>query len=310
MKLHYWTILLNAIPSLITAESLRGNALDQGDNRQISLSRKISALESVDGDIDSEEEPALFEGDIVPTVDYIMQNYGEDFEKKLEEEGVFNHDLGDGKGSITMKKNNEPLHGTQTFNLWPDRVNDVVLVPWAFRSGQFSETERTNIKVWIDEMARQSGVIRFVPYTDQSEHIEVQNSSSGCWSYVGKIGGKQSLNLSSGCVYKGVTQHEFLHALGFSHEQSRTDRDTYVTINWDNIPTSVSGNFEKRTNSNSLGSPYDFGSVMHYSAYAFAIDRNVKTIITKNGESIGQRSGASDTDIEQIRLMYQCSTGP
>ena len=56
------------------------------------------------------------------------------------------------------------------------------------------------------------------------------------------IGGAQTLSLdpscfrctATGCV-SGTVIHEFLHALGFHHEQSRTDRDDYVTINWDNI---------------------------------------------------------------------------
>ena len=60
----------------------------------------------------------------------------------------------------------------------------------------------------------------------------------GCWSYVGRQGGKQDVNLepgNPGCIHKGVAAHELIHASGFFHEQSRTDRDDYVTIHWDNI---------------------------------------------------------------------------
>jgi hypothetical protein len=46
----------------------------------------------------------------------------------------------------------------------------------------------------------------------------------------------QNLSLGKGCVRHGIVQHEMLHALGFEHEQGRTDRDKYVKINYNNIP--------------------------------------------------------------------------
>ena len=56
-----------------------------------------------------------------------------------------------------------------------------------------------------------------------------------CWSYLGMIGNAQEISIGSGCEYKGIVQHEILHALGRVHEQSRTDRDSYVKINTQNI---------------------------------------------------------------------------
>ena len=56
---------------------------------------------------------------------------------------------------------------------------------------------------------------------------------------MGRTGGKQILSLGLGCVGSNgdfmAVQHEFMHALGFVHEQSRPDRDDYVTVDFTNI---------------------------------------------------------------------------
>ena len=68
-------------------------------------------------------------------------------------------------------------------------------------------------------------------------------------------------------------------------------------------------NFRKYTTRtiNSLGTPYDFGSMMHYSSTAFGRGRTTIQIInSRNRVSLGQRRGFSSTDIKQINKMY-CS---
>ena len=66
-----------------------------------------------------------------------------------------------------------------------------------------------------------------------------------CSSAVGRIGSAQTLSLGSGCMYPGIIQHEFMHALGFWHEQSRTDRDQYVTVLLNNVIDGLQYNFKK-----------------------------------------------------------------
>ena len=60
----------------------------------------------------------------------------------------------------------------------------------------------------------------------------------------------------------GVTVHEMLHRLGQRHEQSRSDRDLYVKIGWENISPDSRYNYYRRLTYNR--NPYDIGSVMQY----------------------------------------------
>ena len=71
--------------------------------------------------------------------------------------------------------------------------------------------------------------------TPTPQPLLLAGSPSRCFSSVGDQQNGQILSLGDGCDHKAVIEHELLHALGFYHEQSRTDRDDYVDIWLDQV---------------------------------------------------------------------------
>ncbi|KAJ7393766.1 hypothetical protein OS493_003425 [Desmophyllum pertusum] len=130
-----------------------------------------------------------------------------------------------------------------------------------------------------------------------------------CFSEVGRTGDKQYISIAPHCWNAGDVAHEIAHALGFYHEQSRPDRDEYVTINWDNIVESEKVNFAKYGPSriDSLGVDYDYNSLMHFEETAFSKNGQPTIIPKQAGVTIGQRDGPSALDIKQMNLLYKCN---
>lgn len=109
-----------------------------------------------------------------------------------------------------------------------------------------------------------------------------------------------------GCVFYGIVEHELNHALGFYHEHTRSDRDSYVAINWENINPAMQSNFQLM-NTNNLNTPYDYSSVMHYGRTAFSINGlDTITPIPDPSVKIGQRQELSAVDILRINTLYNC----
>ncbi|XP_042121718.2 meprin A subunit alpha [Peromyscus maniculatus bairdii] len=162
------------------------------------------------------------------------------------------------------------------------------------------------------EMFRLKSCVDFKPYEGESSYIIFQKFS-GCWSMVGDQHVGQNLSIGSGCDYKGIVEHEILHALGFYHEQSRTDRDDYVNIWWNEILPDYEHNFNIYDDNyiTDLNTPYDYESVMHYDPFSFNKNESIPTITTKIPEFngiIGQRLDFSTIDLERLNRMYNCTT--
>ena len=72
--------------------------------------------------------------------------------------------------------------------------------------------------------------------------------------------------------------------------------------------------FEKYNDAqvNTLMAPYDYGSVMHYGPYDFAINVSSPTIVPLLNSSarIGQRVQLSPIDIIEIQRYYGCVSMP
>ncbi|EDO29208.1 predicted protein [Nematostella vectensis] len=85
------------------------------------------------------------------------------------------------------------------------------------------------MKIW-----EQKTCIRFKKRTNEQDYAYI-HIGAGCTSHVGRKGSRQLLSLNHGCWHTHVVAHELGHAFGFYHEQSRADRDTYITINWNNM---------------------------------------------------------------------------
>lgn len=178
--------------------------------------------------------------------------------------------------------------------LWPGRR-----VIYEIDSGlPQPERVRDAIRHWEERT-----LLTFKQRTSESDYIRFVRGA-GCSAHVGRIGGVQRVWLGDACSL-GNAIHEIGHAVGLWHEQSREDRDQFITIVWNNIRQEARKNFDQHIlDGDDLG-PYDYGSIMHYGAYAFAINPAQPTIITSNGQSIGQRTALSAGDIAAVAELYQ-----
>ncbi|XP_053178934.1 low choriolytic enzyme-like [Scomber japonicus] len=188
---------------------------------------------------------------------------------------------------------------------WPKASDGNVYVPYRI-SNQYSPKDRSTIIRGLESFA-QSTCIRFFPFSGQTDYLDIQ-SDNGCYSYFGRQGRGQIVSLNiPGCIYHRTIQHELLHALGFHHEQNRSDRDQHVRILWQNIKIGKEDQF-KKVQTRNLGTPYDYNSIMQYERDAFSSNKQPTIVPIPNPNvPIGMATQMSRNDILRVNRLYRCS---
>ncbi|MBI4718828.1 MAG: hypothetical protein HY763_13560 [Planctomycetes bacterium] len=176
---------------------------------------------------------------------------------------------------------------TYAVNLWPGGI-----VPYEF-DGNVDNNEANAMLAamsWWENVAW----VDFRPRNGDDYFIHIQDNTFNN-SSVGRIDNGQIINITN-WNNTAIMAHELGHALGYWHEQSAVDRDTYVTINTANVCQnccqqsdgsmgSCNFNFQIEAASNSYG-PYDFDSVMHYGRCAFSSDGTCGNTCPGMGETV------------------------
>ncbi len=136
-------------------------------------------------------------------------------------------------------------------------------------------------------------------------YVEFVRNPNANWSSsrIGMRGGRQLIRVSD-AASAGTVIHEIGHAFGHYHEQSRSDRDSYVTINWQNITPGFESNFQKRLSATDYYE-YDYDSIMHYPTWAFSTNGQPTIVPLQSGVTIGQRSALSFGDRLSNAKMYE-----
>lgn len=194
---------------------------------------------------------------------------------------------------------------------WTNSIVPFVIEP------EFTFEEETVIINSLNHIAANTNVC-FVRRSGQSQYLKFKKYTvqqlgfSGGSSFLGKCNfctDGQEIKLSS--VTGRVVIHEIGHALGLLHEQSREDRDRFVSIRMANVLPGMEGNFNKAIYTSTDVGSYDFSSIMHYFPTAFGktvsgvVQQTIVKVSNPSDLTFGRTNVLSAGDISGINSMYR-----
>uniref|UniRef100_A0AC35U4N0 Metalloendopeptidase n=1 Tax=Rhabditophanes sp. KR3021 TaxID=114890 RepID=A0AC35U4N0_9BILA len=220
--------------------------------------------------------------------------------------GKFQGDIAGVSESMLKSPQNAMFNALKNKQLrWPNGHIPYVL-DMAFTQSEVNELEKSFATY------RKSTCVRFIERTNEKDYLNIVKGF-GCYSQVGRTGGKQELSLGRGCLFHEIIIHELMHSVGFWHEHSRFDRDEHIKIVWENILPGMKSQFDVISPAlqDTQGESYDYKSIMHYDSTAFS--RNGKNTIETSVDGftnvIGSSTEFSKHDIIKINKLYKCPGG-
>ncbi|KAG5669405.1 hypothetical protein PVAND_017292 [Polypedilum vanderplanki] len=232
-------------------------------------------------------------------------------------EDFFDVELDDDFSSDEFNDENNDLRGgtgiLDKSKRWTKKGTKII-VPYNLDTSSLANTQKSKIKAAMHEIESKT-CIKFNLRNFEENYITFRSMpGKDCSSVVGMHGGQQFINLdkNSNCgKIKGTIMHEILHALGFHHMHTHSQRDRYITFydknifNFFNNRNYFLNDAKKVSNFNTK---YDFFSIMHYPPHLAGkrIIKPKKKYLSYE-QFMGQRKELSEGDIERINNMYSCS---
>ena len=227
-------------------------------------------------------------------------------------------------GRIEEFKNQENSDGIQSRGLmttrqmgrdWPNGIIPYQIAP--------DFVDRALVTRAIEEYHKKTS-LRFVPRTTQNDYIHYINQATflSSMSPIGRQGGAQEVKINFFRLSDGARRsddemvttivHETAHSLGMKHEQSRSDRDSFLRFDydceWDNrFWYEISGNFATAPEYQRMGT-YDFDSIMQYPSIPGTKKDTGEACLyfvrQDTGAAISGGSALSDGDVQAFAQRY------